>query len=369
MSQQTFDVFISYSRKDTAIANQICEAFDKHGITYFIDRQGIGGGLEFPEILAHAICNSSVFLYLASENSYESKFTKNEITFAFNKKPHNSILPYLIDNSTLPLAIEFTFASINWRNIKQHPIEPTLVKDVCGLLGKTDIPQASTTKSPSKMWQLGEKAYNERNYAEAVKWYRKAAEQGDAWAQNCLGVCYYFGRGVEQSYSEATKWYRKAAEQGDTNAQCNLGECYDCGRGVEKSYYEAAKWYRKAAEQGDANAQYNLGVCYEYGQGVEKSYYEAAKWYRKAAEQGDAGYQFTLGLFYVRHNNPTEAAKWYRKVAEKGVHLAQSILGEMYEKGRGVQQDLTEAVKWYRKAAERGDDDAQKALERLGYKR
>jgi hypothetical protein len=141
MSQQKFDVFISYSRKDTAIADQICEAFDKHGITYFIDRQGIGG--EFPDVLADAICDSSLFLYLASENSYESKFTKSEITFAFHKKPHNSILPYLIDNSTLPLAIEFTFSSINWRNIQEHPIEPTLVKDICDLLGKTDTPQDS----------------------------------------------------------------------------------------------------------------------------------------------------------------------------------------------------------------------------------
>ena len=35
------DIFISYSRKDTAIAERICAAFDKAGITYFIDRLGI----------------------------------------------------------------------------------------------------------------------------------------------------------------------------------------------------------------------------------------------------------------------------------------------------------------------------------------
>ena len=39
-----YDVFISYSRKDTPITDQICAAFDRAGISYFIDRQGIGGG-------------------------------------------------------------------------------------------------------------------------------------------------------------------------------------------------------------------------------------------------------------------------------------------------------------------------------------
>lgn len=130
------DVFISYSRLDSDIANKICEALDGAGITYFIDRQGIGGGMEFPDILAEAILNCKVFLYLASNNSYNSKYTKAEITFAFNEKPHNSLLPYIIDDSSLPLSMKLVFSSINWRNIKEHPIETVLIDDICHLLGK-----------------------------------------------------------------------------------------------------------------------------------------------------------------------------------------------------------------------------------------
>ena len=70
-----YDVFISYSRKDTNIADRICKAFDDVGIVYFIDRQGIGGGVEFPDKLADAIVNSSAFLLLGSNNSYNSPFT------------------------------------------------------------------------------------------------------------------------------------------------------------------------------------------------------------------------------------------------------------------------------------------------------
>jgi Sel1 repeat len=132
---------------------------------------------------------------------------------------------------------------------------------------------------------------------EAVKWYRKAAEQGYANAQFNLGCRYESGKGVEQSDTEAVKWYRKAAEQGYASAQFNLGWMYAKDKGVEQSNREAVKWYRKAAEQGNANAQCNLGWMYEHGKGVEQqSNTEAVKWYRKAAEQGNAKAQQNLTL-------------------------------------------------------------------------
>lgn len=131
-----YDVFISYSRKDTAIADQICAAFDKVGISYFIDRQGIVGSGEFPEILADAILESQLFLFLASKNSYSSKYTKKEIFYAFNKKTSGTLFPYIIDNSTLPNAIELVFSDNNIRSINVHPIKTVLIDDVFNLLGR-----------------------------------------------------------------------------------------------------------------------------------------------------------------------------------------------------------------------------------------
>ena len=49
------------------------------------------------------------------------------------------------------------------------------------------------------------------------------AEQGDADAQNDLGVMYMDGHGVEPDYDEALKWWRKAAEQGHAGSQHSLG--------------------------------------------------------------------------------------------------------------------------------------------------
>ncbi|MBR5133885.1 MAG: sel1 repeat family protein, partial [Alistipes sp.] len=91
--------------------------------------------------------------------------------------------------------------------------------------------------------------------AQSFEEYKTKAEQGDAEAQNSLGICYFSGYGVAQSYAEAVKWWRLAADQGYTFAQCNLGLCYYNGYGVAQSSADAVKWWRLAADQGYAEAQ------------------------------------------------------------------------------------------------------------------
>lgn len=67
---------------------------------------------------------------------------------------------------------------------------------------------------------------------------------------------------MQQDYAEAAKWYRHAAAQGEAQAQCNLGILYTLGHGVPQNDAEAAKWYRLAAQQGNAAAQFSLGNLY-----------------------------------------------------------------------------------------------------------
>ena len=82
--------------------------------------------------------------------------------------------------------------------------------------------------------------------AEAVKWYRKAAEQGHAKAQFNLGLTYYYGEGVPKDVAEAVKWYRKAAELGNADAQRILGSLYYVGDGVPKDSVLSYKWLNLA---------------------------------------------------------------------------------------------------------------------------
>ena len=64
---------------------------------------------------------------------------------------------------------------------------------------------------------------NEEELWQDVDFCRRMAKQGNAVAQYVLGHCYSNGEGVEQNYAQAVGWYRKAAEQGGYLAQVNLG--------------------------------------------------------------------------------------------------------------------------------------------------
>jgi TPR repeat protein len=66
---------------------------------------------------------------------------------------------------------------------------------------------------------------------------------------------YQDGTGVPKNEQEAVKWFTKAAEQGDADGQVWLGAMYLGGRGVPKNEQEAVKWLTKAAEQGNADAR------------------------------------------------------------------------------------------------------------------
>ena len=96
---------------------------------------------------------------------------------------------------------------------------------------------------------------------------------------------YDYGEGVLQDYAEAVKWFLRAAKRGHADAQNNLGLMYDYGEGVPQDYAEAVKWYRRAAEQGYALAQSNLGFMYEDGTGVPQDYVPAHMWFNLAASR------------------------------------------------------------------------------------
>jgi TPR repeat protein len=219
---------------------------------------------------------------------------------------------------------------------------------------------AGTIRAPAQQTETNQTINNAK--FEAIK---AKAEKGDAEAQDSLGNMYCSAstnsvdtNTIRSYLTEAVGWFKRAAQQGNADAQFNLGIAYDDGVGVPKDSAEAAKWVRKAAEQGNADAQDELGRMYVLGDGVLKDYAEAARWYRKAAEQGSANAQFELGEFYYEGvynvaKDPVEATKWYRMAAAnaaKGNEVAYSRLAAIYES----EADSTEAIKLFREAAQRG---------------
>lgn len=94
-----------------------------------------------------------------------------------------------------------------------------------------------------------------KNYVEAMRWYRKAASQGNVEAEHALGYMYLHGQGVPPDHTKAFHWIEKAARKGDASAEASLGYMYSHGQGVRQDRAAAMRWYRKAAAQGNAAAK------------------------------------------------------------------------------------------------------------------
>ena len=161
---------------------------------------------------------------------------------------------------------------------------------------------------------------------------KQKAEAGDAMAQAQYASMLQFGQGVEKNEAEALKWYQKSAEAGNAYAQANMGVfCQTGGGGMAKDIAKAAEWFEKAAKQGNTHAQFYLARLYENGNGVEKDIKKAVELYGKSAKGGMPMAQFVYALKLSRgegvDRNVDEALKW----AEKAVVAGEGRASELVE--------------------------------------
>ncbi|KAF9354908.1 hypothetical protein BGX26_007221 [Mortierella sp. AD094] len=205
--------------------------------------------------------------------------------------------------------------------------------------------------------------------AKALKWYRGAADRGDAKAQCILGFMYQYGKGSIKNHRSAREWYTKAVNQGYDNAQNNLGIMCASGEGGAKNYSEALELFFKAGFQGHARAQSNLGLSYESGLGVAYDPIKAAEWYIKSANQGSARSQYRLGTLYLEgdgvQSNIPKGLDLIRKSAIQGNASAQNKLGNMYYHGEGVQRNPSIAREWWDRSAKQGNASANSNLQKF----
>jgi tetratricopeptide (TPR) repeat protein len=146
----------------------------------------------------------------------------------------------------------------------------------------------------SDMLAKGDAASAAQQYDQARDWYRRAAERGNATAEDRIGEMYQFARGVPEDMGQAMNWYRKAADQGDAVGETSVGLLYGNGWGVHQDYGQALIWYRKAANQGYAIAAEFVGIIYNNGLGVPADFDQARVWFDKAVAGGDAAAEIPL---------------------------------------------------------------------------
>jgi TPR repeat protein len=194
----------------------------------------------------------------------------------------------------------------------------------------------------------------------AIERLRTAAERGHVKAAVTMGDVLLRGNGVPDSQAEAMRWYRRAAESGSAAAYIRLGDFY-ANRSSSMEVPRALEWYRKAAEADSAIAMTRLGKIFNEGRGVPQDQALAANWFSRAAAAGSGAAMVELSALYSRAGGPGHfslARESLEKAIKAGDARAPIALAKLYLV-RGERM-LAEAT--LRKAAENGSSDAALAL-------
>ena len=138
------------------------------------------------------------------------------------------------------------------------------------------------------------------NPAQALTWYRLAAQNGLPQAIYNVGVFYENGAVVDKDLNKAFSLVQRAAQSGIPVAAYRLGAYYQQGAGVGQDVVAAAAWYKRAADAGLPQAKLVYGIMQENGAGVEQSIIGAAKNYEEAADAGLPQAMINLAQLYER---------------------------------------------------------------------
>ena len=228
-----------------------------------------------------------------------------------------------------------------------------------------------------------------RDVKHGIRWYEKAAEQGDPHALNVLAGFYGEGEYVKKNAEKAKALYKQCFERAaeivesdpkDVRALMTLASFYLTGNLVPKDLEKAKNYYAMAAEQGDASANMLLNFFFmENGENsADEEDMTEDEGFRMieddedlesslaAAQSGDPEAQTRLGELYLSGNeligvpvDKGKAVEWFSKAAKQGYIDAEVAMGVCYDQGLGVENNAAEAAKWFLSAAKKGDADAQ----------
>jgi clan AA aspartic protease (TIGR02281 family) len=134
--------------------------------------------------------------------------------------------------------------------------------------------------------KVGIAYFKARNYSEAARYLKLAADQNVPEAQKRLGALNCQGWGIPKNVSECIRLYKLAAAGGDTQAEAAIGYRFILGDGIPANYDEAVRIGKSLSAKGNADGYVLLGMCNEFGAGVPKNLAEALRLYRQAAALG-----------------------------------------------------------------------------------
>jgi TPR repeat protein len=202
---------------------------------------------------------------------------------------------------------------------------------------------------------------------QGYNWIRRAAHEGDTYAQYMLGTLYAEGRGTGVKNDRAIYWWREAAKGDNRTAQYLLGKAYLEGKMVPRDNTEAIHWLTKSAEQGNSDAEFLIGKMYLEGDAVAQDKLLARDWLDRAARQGNSeAINILRGLANIVNYTTMvyqESADRLMERARSGDPHAEYELAMRYQSGAwDVRKDETKSLEWLLKSANHGNRLAMQTL-------
>lgn len=142
-----YDVFISYSRRDTTKVTPIVNFLLENGVKVWIDKDGIESGDAFKSVIVSAIDNASTFLFFSSAASNESEWTVKEVNTAIYKKKR--IIPVKLDNSDYSPSILFDLVGLDYIDFTRNNQTEGMLQRLLKSLGKSQSIQPESQSQES----------------------------------------------------------------------------------------------------------------------------------------------------------------------------------------------------------------------------
>jgi hypothetical protein len=165
-----------------------------------------------------------------------------------------------------------------------------------------------------------------RDYKEALRWSRRAADQGSAFALDNTGWHYFEGLGVPQDYDIAAGYFKAGARAGAHWGMHNLGHCYFSGVGVEQDFRQARLWWQKGAAKGNGASALRLAMLYATGDGVPPDAVEALRWCERAVALGETDALVLLGELRFQRGDVDIARQAWQMAAARRSRQAADLL-------------------------------------------
>src|SRR5215510_1324792 len=128
------DIFISYEREDQATARKLADALEGEGWTVWWDPK-LRAGERFNDVIEKALKESKCVVVMWSKCSVESKYVRDEATYALNR---NKLVPIMIDEVDLPFRFEGlqTPSLLGWGGSHDAPKFRMLAGDIASIIGQ-----------------------------------------------------------------------------------------------------------------------------------------------------------------------------------------------------------------------------------------